>query len=747
MLTQDEKMILLPSQTNSRGKTLIESVHKIQEDDDRAPILTLSAHDVKSDWERNRYLFVRQLRCEIPGLSESLPRYSELPKPGLLAAMHTSLLDDREVMAAAVRLGDPLSLMWASPRLQRDYDIVKIAIVANPYSLLWACPELVQRNPDLVSMAFQRGLETGRPLCEMIGFKAPEPSDREMIRVFVETCERAFLHLPATLRDDDEVLSWAIRGAFPATALRVASRRLRSDRAIVMEAVQKCGEALRWASLELCDDSAVVLAAVEQDPRALRWASKRLRETNRELVLYAVSRDGETVQYAESIFCQDKEIMRSAVKSNGSALRFAEGGLDGDIEIVKIAIANHPDALVWASENIRGNKEVVSLAVEQFPLSIRHVTANLRNNTAIVKKAVSLDGNALRYASSGLKSSPEIVDAAVSNDGHALVYIPDDLKHRLSVVERALSSQSHSAPDKALSCINLNKLVQSNGEEATIAQKKTVAQMAVRLSGENLSELPHEFRANPEIVLDAVRNNGKALRHSMVPDTRFKREGFHELGVKERSGRTCGGPPLFPDLPPDNHGPVVSATEIVATALKTSWSAAQYAPLASLRDVNQVQQIISECPDGWRALQWLSMDLRTHRGLMRLAVTHSPNGEALKDFCLSLRDEVQSVMNDVVNIQPLALRYVSLRLRGDEKIVREAVDRDGRSLEWATLTLRDNRKIVVRAINSKKGGGREAFKFASLRLRKCPKVLNILAKNSFSTTNDTTCEQNLDETP
>ena len=233
---------------------------------------------------------------------------------GTLSAMHHSLLDDREILALAMGSGDPTALMWATPRLQADRSLVELAVLAHPYALQWACPELIQHDRELVELAFRRGKDLNRPLCEMAGFVCPVSSDREMIKILAETCERAFFHLPWKFRNDTEIVQCAIAGPFTATALRLATLRLRSDRDTVLLAVRKCGEALRWASLELCDDRDIVLSAVENNAMALRWASLRLRETDRALVMFAVERCGEAVQFAEAVFCQDSEIVKAAVR-------------------------------------------------------------------------------------------------------------------------------------------------------------------------------------------------------------------------------------------------------------------------------------------------------------------------------------------------------------------------------------------------------------------------------------------------
>jgi hypothetical protein len=63
-------------------------------------------------------------------------------------------------------------------------------------------------------------------------------------------------------------------------ALQHASDRLKSNRLIVMTAVQQCGQALQYASDDLKADKEIVLAACAQDN-----ASKEFAATVRTILL------------------------------------------------------------------------------------------------------------------------------------------------------------------------------------------------------------------------------------------------------------------------------------------------------------------------------------------------------------------------------------------------------------------------------------------------------------------------------
>ena len=72
--------------------------------------------------------------------------------------------------------------------------------------------------------------------------------------------------------------------------VRCADASLRSDKDVILAAVNQDGRALRFASEELQSDREVVLAAVNQHGYALKFASEEFR-SDREVVLAAVNHD------------------------------------------------------------------------------------------------------------------------------------------------------------------------------------------------------------------------------------------------------------------------------------------------------------------------------------------------------------------------------------------------------------------------------------------------------------------------
>lgn len=80
---------------------------------------------------------------------------------------------------------------------------------------------------------------------------------------------------------------------------------------VVMAAVSRNGEALYYASGRLRDDSDVVLAAVTETGDALRFASSALRD-NYDIVLAAVENNGSSIRYASKNLQDDQTIADAA---------------------------------------------------------------------------------------------------------------------------------------------------------------------------------------------------------------------------------------------------------------------------------------------------------------------------------------------------------------------------------------------------------------------------------------------------
>lgn len=173
----------------------------------------------------------------------------------------------------------------------------------------------------------------------------------------------------------------------------------RERKAVVLAAVEKFPEMLQYADKDLHKDLEIVLCAVASKGKLLKYACEELRN-NQDVVLAAVDSCGEALKYASDFLRADRRVVLKAVASSGRALKYALQPCRGDLEVVLCAVSSYPRALKHADESLQGNRDVVL-----------HALANVRcEHRASYKEVV------LEYASKALRADPKIVLLAYSKN-------------------------------------------------------------------------------------------------------------------------------------------------------------------------------------------------------------------------------------------------------------------------------------------------------------------------------------------
>lgn len=177
------------------------------------------------------------------------------------------------------------------------------------------------------------------------------------------------------------------------TEMRTGRKRLHdveevywSDREVVLTAVQRDGDSLLAAAPELKDDRTIALAAVKQRGQSLQYASQALR-CDREVVLAAVRQDGLSIKYASEGLRGDAEIGLAAVHNNGWALEMVAPTLQDNRKIVQAAIVKEGQALKHAAEFLQRDRELVLMAVRSDAETLRMLPSEMRSDDEIVRAA------------------------------------------------------------------------------------------------------------------------------------------------------------------------------------------------------------------------------------------------------------------------------------------------------------------------------------------------------------------------
>eukprot|EP00405_Crypthecodinium_cohnii_P022067 CAMPEP_0206480044 /NCGR_PEP_ID=MMETSP0324_2-20121206/37019_1 /ASSEMBLY_ACC=CAM_ASM_000836 /TAXON_ID=2866 /ORGANISM="Crypthecodinium cohnii, Strain Seligo" /LENGTH=461 /DNA_ID=CAMNT_0053956675 /DNA_START=71 /DNA_END=1453 /DNA_ORIENTATION=+ len=171
-------------------------------------------------------------------------------------------------------------------------------------------------------------------------------------------------------------------------------------------------------------------------------------------------------KYVDKEIFREQDTMLKVIKMHGRWLKYASPEMRGDKEVVLMAVASDAWALEFASDALKADKEVV----------LRAVT----NHRPFLEENGEGEG-VLCFASAELKCDKEVVLAAVASDAWDLEYASEALKGDRDVVLAALKRQSR------------DDIIATGFENV-------------------LAEVSPDLQADPEIVLEAVRVDGPALR-------------------------------------------------------------------------------------------------------------------------------------------------------------------------------------------------------------------------------------------
>ena len=159
--------------------------------------------------------------------------------------------------------------------------------------------------------------------------------------------------------------------------------------------------------------------------------------------------------------------------------------------------------------------------VQKDGLALRELDE--KNNKFVVIEAVQRDGHELQYASGELRADRDVVLAAVNNNPFALQYASDELRADRAVVLQAVKGHFR-AFQHASASLRSNSLFVSEAQRIANAVQslqeaydelradRAVVLQAVRQNGRALQFASEELRADRAVVLAAVRQNGSALQ-------------------------------------------------------------------------------------------------------------------------------------------------------------------------------------------------------------------------------------------
>ena len=277
---------------------------------------------------------------------------------------------------------------------------------------------------------------------------------------------------------------------------------------------------------------------------------------------------------------------------------------------------------------------------------------------------------------------------------------------------------------------NANSSRWLGGAASRLKADPEVVLAAVRQDGMALRHASQNLQNDPDVVLAAVQQDGMALQHA-------SRELQHNdrdlvLAAVQQNG----------DVLYDVAEAFLDDAEVVIEAIFSNpdaWSLASQRLLEEDRDValaavgrlggGHVLQFLVHWQDDrgvvlaavrsdGLALEFASARLRADREVVFAAVRR--DGMALQFVNYIFRDD-DELVSMAVHQDGMSLQYGFRRFRADRELVLAAVRRDGLALEFASEGLQADREVVLAAV----GQNDDAVRWASYELQRDPEVQRV----------------------
>ena len=266
-------------------------------------------------------------------------------------------------------------------------------------------------------------------------------------------------------------------------------------------------------------DKAIVISAVSNDGKALEYASEGLK-ADKEVVITAVSSNDWggilfcPLQYASDELKADKEVAMAAITNNLNAFIYVPPSLALDAEISKIFISNvnidrNKATLEKLSKEIKTNKDFILELVAQNGLFLKYASEELQSDKEIVVEAITNNGEALRYANEEFLESREFVLLAAKTFGWVF-----DIKGSWEGFNRrCVLSEFRADKEIVMTALANDGTALELLSDAMKADKEVVL-FAFSNGCKNLYHVSDELKADKDVVLAAVSNDGNALKYA-----------------------------------------------------------------------------------------------------------------------------------------------------------------------------------------------------------------------------------------
>lgn len=331
-----------------------------------------------------------------------------------------------------------------------------------------------------------------------------------------------------------------------------------------------------------------------------------------------------------------------------------------DREIVLIAFDHCSNSsyntsfVYYIPERFALDQEIVLKAIALRPHSIKEIKRELFTNRDFLLRALKLNGKGLKYCDETMRKDKELALISVKNLGRAFKHVDEDLK-KCEEIYSAAAANDFAIALKYASEEQLNN--------------RTFILSLVKQNGLILNYTPIQFKKDPEIALEAVKQNGNALE--WVDD----------------SLKLCN-------------------REITLAALQNAPSALFYAPDEFLKDKTLILELIQRYPRIYETIHYKNSlhykkiyeELLNDEEVTLAAV--KGEGRMLAFAPALFQNNPKIVLQAVLN-DPHSLHFASSYQKANREIIHEVVKKHPyQALTYASENIQQDKTLILETLNT-----------------------------------------------
>jgi hypothetical protein len=266
--------------------------------------------------------------------------------------------NDKEYMIQKVKK-DGNFLKYGSLEIRNDKEIVLEAMKHHIYAFEYASDDL-KIDKELALMAVSADGELLEELSEEL------KDDKEIVLEAVKSNPASYHQVSSHLKRDDDVMLEAVMGDGNLLEYISSELNIEVDRNIALEAVKNCGYSLQYCPNFAFRDKEILHYALKNSHGGVIDYFNDEMKSNKEIMLIAVSIDGELLRYCNNILINDQDVVWEAFRQNVKSLKFIGGSLKKNRLFSMKLLKFNKKSFIFIDKEFTDDQEFMWMSMKYF---------------------------------------------------------------------------------------------------------------------------------------------------------------------------------------------------------------------------------------------------------------------------------------------------------------------------------------------------------------------------------------------